>query len=174
MKKILWIILIVSLSIFILALILIWKLIMDSNYDENVEELKTAKYITEENNNLNTYEYIHQLTHAFVVTNKNNVEIIAPTDKARTLAKELCEENIYRNGDIKIYSKIGYIVEKLGCGTIDNDIVELHNIVAEKSGHKDCIASSLNYDVIDKIIHNDEYFSDEEQEYGPIKGYMEN
>ena len=54
-------------------------------------ELENAKFITKENNDLNVYEYIHELTHSFINTEKKDINIIAPTKEARNLGSELSE-----------------------------------------------------------------------------------
>lgn len=177
MKKAFWTILIIISLISIFLLASIWKLILDDknkqHQDQNIEELKSAKHITKENNNLNVYEYIHQLTHAFVTTNKKDVEIIDPTPEAVNLAIELCDEEIYGKGDIEAYSDIGYILEKFRC-TIDSDIIKLHNVVCKKLGNKDCVANGLKYDLIDKVIHNTKYYPKEEQQFYSKKNYIPN
>ena len=131
---------------------------------EPIVELKNAKFITKKNNDLNVYEYIHELTHSFIETEKEDIKIIAPTKEARNLGSELSEKEIYGKGDIGTYNKIGYIIEKIKYGLIDSDVINLHNIVAEKLGEKDCVVKSLNIKAIEKIVNDDRFFDSIDRE----------
>lgn len=136
----------------------------------SVETLKNAKYVTSKNNNLEVYEYIHELTHSFVKTNKKNVKIIAPTKEARNFGTTLCENEIYMKGDIDTYTDIGYLIDKVNYGLIDEDILKLHNIVAEKSGEKNCIAKSLNRELVNELVNNNKFFDNvDKQNYNNLK-----
>ncbi|CEP90315.1 Uncharacterised protein [[Clostridium] sordellii] len=164
MKKIIGICLILCLVGANLILCLIGaNFIIEAN-KEPISELKNAKFIKNKSTNLNVYEFTHELTHAFVKTNKNSVKIIAPTNEARTLGSELSEKEIYGKGDIKTYSDIGYLIDKIKYGVIDKDILKLHDIVAQKSGDTSCKAKSLNVEVIDKIVKDYRFFDDKEIE----------
>lgn len=127
---------------------------------EPIEKLKNAKFITKENNDLSVYEYIHELTHAFVNTEKKDIKIIAPTKEARYLGSELSQKEIYGKGDMDTYTEIGYMIDKIQYGLIDSEIIDLHNIVAKKLGEKDCVAKSLNIKAIKKIVNDDRFFDD--------------
>ena len=113
MKKIIGICLILCLLGANLILCLIGaNFIIEAN-KEPISELKNAKFIKNKSTDLNVYEFTHELTHAFVKTNKNSVKIIAPTNEARTLGSELSEKEIYGKGDIKTYRDIGYLIDKI-------------------------------------------------------------
>ncbi|MFR8870189.1 hypothetical protein [Paraclostridium sordellii] len=164
MKKIIGICLILCLLGANLILCLICaNFIIEAN-KEPISELKNAKFIKNKSTDLNVYEFTHELTHAFVKTNKNSVKIIAPTNEARTLDSELSEKEIYGKGDIKTYRDIGYLIDKIKYGVIDKDILKLHDIVAQKSGDTSCKAKSLNIEVIDKIVKDYRFFDDKERE----------
>lgn len=128
--------------------------------EDSIFTSKNSKYITKENNTLGVYEYIHELTHAFINVNKENVDIIAPTKEARKLGSELCESEIYSKGDIDTFKEIGYRIDKIQYGLIDDDTITLHNMTAEKSGNKDCVPSGLNFEVIYEIAHDNKFFDD--------------
>jgi hypothetical protein len=151
--------------IIICAMVVLIGVIMIVNRDkEPIAELKDAKFITKQSNNLNIYEYIHELTHSFVNTNKKDVEIIAPTNEARTLGSELADHEIYSKGEIETYMEIGYLIDKITFGVIDNDIIKLHDIVAKKSGDKYCKAESLNTSAIEQIVNDDRFFNSTQRE----------
>lgn len=133
-------------------------------YKNNIPELKNAKYIESEKNDLGVYEYIHELTHSFVNTNNNSVQIIAPTKEARELGSTLCENEIYMKGDIESYKEISHLIDKVKYGIIDNDIIKLHNLTAKHIGKTNCTANSLNDDAIKKIINNDKFFDNADRE----------
>lgn len=145
--------------------------ILFSEEDENsIPVLKNAKYITSKNNNLEVYEYVHELTHSFVKTNRKDVKVIAPTKYARNLGVTLCENEIYMKGDIDTYTEIGYLIDKVNYGLIDEDIIKLHNIVSQKSGEKNYIAKSLNIELINEIVDNNKFFDDtDKQNYNNLK-----
>lgn len=121
--------------IFVLLFSIINILFFKEN-ENSIQGLKNAKYVTSENNNLGVYEYIHELTHSFVKADKKDVKIIAPTKYARNLGATLCENEIYMKGDIDTYTDIGYLIDKVNYGLIDEDIIKLHNVAAEKSGKR--------------------------------------
>ncbi|MGL5755518.1 MAG: hypothetical protein ACRCYC_09360 [Paraclostridium sp.] len=131
--------------------------------EDSVFTSKNSKYITKENNSLGVYEYIHELTHAFINVNKENVNIIAPTKEARKLGSELCESEIYSKGDMDAFTEIGYRIDKIQYGLIDDDTITLHNLAAENSGNKDCIANGLNYEIIYEIAHDNKFFDDNDR-----------
>lgn len=125
-------------ALFIMAILLfsISNLLFGEDQEDSIQGLENAKYVTSKNNNLGVYVYMHELTHSFVKTNKQDVKIIAPTKDARDLGSTLCENEIYMKGDMDTYTNIGYLIDKVSYGLIDEDIIKLHNIVAEKSGEK--------------------------------------
>lgn len=145
-------------------IVLIGTIITVKRDKEPIAELKNAKFITKQSNNLNIYEYIHELTHSFVNTNKKDIEIIAPTNEARTLGSELAEQDIYGKGEIETYNEIGYLIDKIKFGVIDTDLIKLHDIVAKKSGEKNCKAKSLNITVIEQIVNDDRFFNSIERQ----------
>ena len=56
------------------------------------------------------------------------------------------------------------MIEKIKYGLIDSDIINLHNILAEKLGEKDCVAKSLNINAIEKIVNDDRFFDSIDRE----------
>ncbi|KGJ48587.1 hypothetical protein KD33_13680 [Clostridium sp. NCR] len=158
--------------VFIIVILLfsIVTILFSKEHENSIPVLKNAKYITSKNNNLEVYEYIHELTHSFVKTNRKDVKVIAPTKYARNLGVTLCENEIYMKGDIDTYSDIGYLIDKINYGLIDEDIIKLHNIVSEKSGEKNCISKSLNIELINQIVDNNKFFDDtDKQNYNNLK-----
>lgn len=71
--------------VFIIVIILfsIVTILFSEEHENKIPVLKNAKYITSKNNNLEVYEYVHELTHSFVKTNRKDVKLIAPTKYAR-------------------------------------------------------------------------------------------
>lgn len=158
--------------VFIIVIILfsIVTILFSEEHENSIPVLKNAKYITSKNNNLEVYEYVHELTHSFVKTNRKDVKVIAPTKYARNLGVTLCENEIYMKGDIDTYTEIGYLIDKVNYGLIDEDIIKLHNIVSEKSGEKNCLAKSLNIELINEIVDNNKFFDDtDKQNYNNLK-----
>lgn len=147
-----------------LVVVLVGVVFVIKKDKEPILELENAKFITKENNDLNVYEYIHELTHSFINTEKKDIKIIAPTKEARNLGSELSEKELYGKGDMDTYNKIGYMIEKIKYGLIDSDIINLHNILAEKLGEKDCVAKSLNINAIEKIVNDDRFFDSIDRE----------
>ena len=127
-----------------------------------VSIIDNAKYITIEDKNLDVYDTIHELSHSVVNTDKESVELIAPTKEARKIAWDLVESDIYMKDDIAMYNKIGYIVEKFYYGLIDEDLIKMHNTIAKES-NLDCSAISLNTKAIEKIIIDDRFFDDNDR-----------
>lgn len=107
--------------VFIIVIILfsIVTILFSEEHENSIPVLKNAKYITSKNNNLEVYEYVHELTHSFVKTNRKDVKVIAPTKYARNLGVTLCENEIYMKGDIDTYTEIGYLIDKVNYGLID-------------------------------------------------------
>lgn len=170
MKKLLTYFGVGVLIILVLLLFSIINLFSTEDEENRIQGLKNAKYVTSKNNDLGVYEHMHELTHSFVKTNKKDVKMIAPTKEARYLDSTLCENEIYMKGDMDTYTNIGYLIDKISYGLIDEDIIKLHNIVAEKSGEKDCFAKSLNGELVKEIVNSNEFFDDvDRQNYNNLK-----
>lgn len=170
MKKLLAYYGIGALFILVLLLFSIINLFFTEDEENRIQGLKNAKYVTSKNNDLGVYEYIHELTHSFVKANKKDAKIIAPTKEARDLGSTLCENEIAMKGDTETYTNIGYLIDKVRYGLIDDDIIKLHNIVAEKSGEKDCVAKSLNGELVKEIVNSNEFFDDvDRRNYNNLK-----
>lgn len=132
------------------------------NEDQQVCIIDNAKYITIEDENLDVYNTIHELSHSVVNTDQESVELIAPTKEARKIAWDLVEREIYMKDNISMYNKIGYIVEKFYYGLIDEDLIKMHNIISKESNFG-CSAISLNTQAIERIITDDTFFDDEDR-----------